>query len=1190
MATTSKNLLGATELTVVADIKPGLVPIAEPTTYATRLRLLLELLFVLRKKAIEFQNHFAEGGPLEGLRSLHRVHWSILEERKLILTVGFDGPWEPYIRRIVDVAGPLLDVIFCHCAGYEKHSCFDGYAQFAEWVRQNQQPTNFFYAGSPELTVDDVRYLQRFESEFAKSPLDFEKRAARLTVPKPTTTPEEGRFKDALAALSRLRRHFPPSTDSDPSQDEFFYARAVALVLKDLAPPPGAPPSDPRELALLQWAMQALKQLGTPSPSDQRIPQYLDPEATASVQGNILTGYEGLTHGCLVLARFTRSAAASLKSLTQEITTEDKAKANPDIRFNLALTYCGLSTLGMPEEQLQLLPQEFRDGMEARAGMLGDTGRDHPDAWQQPIFDYGEGDGQRIALSTVDLVIQLQTTGQDLLDPKLPAKLADKIKTLESEHGLHVLHVQPLFRIYDQSRRVREHFGLVDGLSQPVPQLDQQPSGLAGDRVALGEILLGYKNERGEPRPNDSLYRLPIELLRDSTFLVVRKLAQDVGSFRELPDEQVARLLGRDAQGNNLVTGKDGNDFGYAQENGDRCPHFAHIRRTNPRTSEDAGVGGMKLRTPRILRRGFSYGSRFGAETKDEARGLVFMAYNASIADQFEVTQRWVNGGNSSGGYSGHPDLMAGNFLPEQARSLSYVADDGSVQRIPLPEQPYVKLEWGVYLFVPSLKAIDYLVGLGRGPGLPAADPMLGKARMLVTDLVLRAKDRGQRKAVKQKWKSSLEDNLVRPLSRAIWEVIRKDYGGVLDTNTESGDDPGYGVLIGSEEGVSKVLVDHKTFSVHEYYQRMADTFGVHYLGMDPEPKSPPLYVREVEGKYQEQSAINAYLRSITFEETFVSARRRTREFFEQPRAVKRVEIGEISRLVISGIASEWFGLPDGEAMTNAEEAVDEKNDVARCPLDFQRISQYVFHPHPSPVLERVAKARGAKVKEAVQAASGRCPAALKEALDKYPKLDKQQALTGSINGFSVPTSGSFLSVMYQWIDSPVLLSMQRWLHAPENELRGKLLQGQPGLDDVKDTALFAAMIRAMVGLSVPDLLHRTVVRPTELGGVDLEPNHRVVISLASAAAAQMERRARERASGAAGGAADSGRPEPIGVPLLFGEAQAEVERHDKHVVESAIHACPGQPMAYGTMLGMIVAILDQKNLRRFGRGVLTFD
>ena len=72
MATTSKNLLGVTELTVVADIKPGLVPIAEPTTYATRLRLLLELLFVLRKKAIEVQNHFAEGGPLEGLRSLHR--------------------------------------------------------------------------------------------------------------------------------------------------------------------------------------------------------------------------------------------------------------------------------------------------------------------------------------------------------------------------------------------------------------------------------------------------------------------------------------------------------------------------------------------------------------------------------------------------------------------------------------------------------------------------------------------------------------------------------------------------------------------------------------------------------------------------------------------------------------------------------------------------------------------------------------------------------------------------------------------------------------------------------------------------------------------------------------------------------------------------------------------------------------
>src|SRR5512147_1415023 len=116
---TSKHLQGATELTLIAPIKPGFVAIPDPTSYASRLRTTLEFLFASRQRAVERDGLVGSAGPLERLRSLHFVHWSIHDQdRKLLLAVSFDGPWEPYIRAIVDEAGPILDVIFSHCEGY----------------------------------------------------------------------------------------------------------------------------------------------------------------------------------------------------------------------------------------------------------------------------------------------------------------------------------------------------------------------------------------------------------------------------------------------------------------------------------------------------------------------------------------------------------------------------------------------------------------------------------------------------------------------------------------------------------------------------------------------------------------------------------------------------------------------------------------------------------------------------------------------------------------------------------------------------------------------------------------------------------------------------------------------------------------------------------------------------------------
>ena len=49
--------------------------------------------------------------------------------------------------------------------------------------------------------------------------------------------------------------------------------------------------------------------------------------------------------------------------------------------ITLAFTWNGLRALGVPEESLATFPDEFREGMAARADILGDTGANHPDNW-----------------------------------------------------------------------------------------------------------------------------------------------------------------------------------------------------------------------------------------------------------------------------------------------------------------------------------------------------------------------------------------------------------------------------------------------------------------------------------------------------------------------------------------------------------------------------------------------------------------------------------------------------------------------------------------------------------------------------------------------------------------------------------------------------------------------------------------
>ena len=132
--------------------------------------------------------------------------------------------------------------------------------------------------------------------------------------------------------------------------------------------------------------------------------------------------------------------------------------------------------------------------------------------------------------------------------------------------------------------------------------------------MPVGEFLLGHRGEGGEVAPMPK----PPLLVHNGTFLVMRKLQQEVVRFRQylkeeaermmkvpgcLPDKVAgdvckvqeylaAKMMGRWKDGSpvdlypDAPAGHQTNAFSYhGDEDGARCPLGAHVRRANPRDS-----------------------------------------------------------------------------------------------------------------------------------------------------------------------------------------------------------------------------------------------------------------------------------------------------------------------------------------------------------------------------------------------------------------------------------------------------------------------------------------------------------------------------------------------------------------------------------------------------------------------------
>lgn len=463
------------------------------------------------------------------------------------------------------------------------------------------------------------------------------------------------------------------------------------------------------------------------------------------IQGNIVKGYGrfGFPYGRYILYSIENGDAARkfiedvMPFITSSVpwkTKDDGTGVNkPLTANNIAFTYHGLKKLGLSEESLHSFPEDFSMGMRGRTAILGDDGVSAPEYWD-PVWNSDE-DYVSIFIGlngqTKEAIEQVYEQITRLVDASQGGVV--QLVGHRGAGGRNDLPYQEANAVFENGEPTgKEHFGYSDGISNPFfkgtdsndmyaigngkPNGHDPRTPFGWDPIEAGEFILGYRDEAREqpetPAPN--------LLGKNGTYMVYRKLHQNVGSFERYLQEEATRHESKDAEyiaakfagrwrngaplalfptfedAENFM--KEVNDtkmalrkakgtleekllevkylallsklvgFDYNDDlDGSRCPLGSHIRRCNPRSALEFGVKGA-FNTPgalsdrrRILRRGLPYGDSSDRSSDKGDHGIIFLVVCSSISRQFEfVQQQWINYGNDFK-LANEKDVILGN-------------------------------------------------------------------------------------------------------------------------------------------------------------------------------------------------------------------------------------------------------------------------------------------------------------------------------------------------------------------------------------------------------------------------------------------------------------------------------------------------------------------------------------------------
>jgi Dyp-type peroxidase family len=436
-----------------------------------------------------------------------------------------------------------------------------------------------------------------------------------------------------------------------------------------------------------------------------------------NIQGFVVRGYR-LPAAGYVFLRVDDGARARefLADFIPQVITAERWDVKPDSGINLAFSYEGLRAIGVPEASLAGFPAEFRGGMASRAELLGDIGESAPEHWED-CFRSGDA----------HVLVMISAKDGDTL-----AERDARVRALVEQRGGASVVVTQVGAALPTGR---EHFGYADGFSQPAiegSRFEDHPGAGAPAKhgewrpIRAGEFILGYPDEQGSLPAAPA----PDVLSRNGSYVVYRKLRQDVAAFRRLLREAAAlypggeellaaKLVGRWRDGTPLDAspGREdaalvadrsrNNAFDYERDpEGLRCPVGSHIRRMNPRLSMP--FEGKLVNRHRLIRRGITYGEMLpeGAEDDGRDRGVIFMTVQASLARQFEFVQsQWANTGNPFRVGDDQDPLIG----PQDTEGPPKMTIPGRPPFFMGPLSRVVTVRGGEYYFAPGINGLRHL-------------------------------------------------------------------------------------------------------------------------------------------------------------------------------------------------------------------------------------------------------------------------------------------------------------------------------------------------------------------------------------------------------------------------------------------------------------------------------------------------
>lgn len=436
------------------------------------------------------------------------------------------------------------------------------------------------------------------------------------------------------------------------------------------------------------------------------------------LQGNILQSH-GRHNTRQIFVRFKdrdTSKRIIKTKIARLVTSAAKQKAdaeafkqNRNLRFRNFFTFSlsaeGYKFLKTDEEKIPS-DARFRDGMRGSRNRLNDPRRGqlekaYRDEWHALLI---------IANSS---------------PKRLARQEAGILHLLNAEGILEDHHTEIGTGITNKAGEPIEHFGYVDGISQP---------------LLLQEQIAAAPKNNWDPSANLdlALVKDPAGASDDSlgSYLIFRKLEQNVKAFKEAEaalgtqlgvssEVAGAQMVGRFRSGAPLIpisppqpgSAAKMNDFNY---DGDpspasRCPFHSHIRKTNPRGGNFQNPVQRDLeKTHLFVRRGITYGEDFTQKEVDPTGdvGLLFMAYNSNIATQFEFMQiSWANDPNfpfQPGSHGIDPIVGQGSLNSGQKHFKTW-GDAGSETEIKPSLGGFVKMLGGDYFFTPSISGLKNL-------------------------------------------------------------------------------------------------------------------------------------------------------------------------------------------------------------------------------------------------------------------------------------------------------------------------------------------------------------------------------------------------------------------------------------------------------------------------------------------------